>query len=485
VSRRILVGVLGAAVFAGVGLAAGGAVTGPSSSQSPYLLPSQPGVVTKSILTTGDAVKGYRLVGIPDGLGAFDNGDGTFTLLTNHELPNTTGAVRAHGAKGAFVSKWVIDESDLSVVSGQDLIQNVATWNTLTSTYNAPAKGVLFNRFCSATLPDVSALYAGGGLGFDGRLFMNGEETSGGRAFAHALDGTSWELPRLGKLAFENAVARPGGSARTVVISQDDTSGAGGVPNGEVYVYIGDKQSSGTPVEEAGLTNGNLYGIEVDNSLAESRATGFGATSMPFTLYPFGNVENWTGAQLQAASDPNITKFLRPEDGSWDPNDPAVYYFVTTDRANSPTQIGRSRLWRLTFSDVDHPAAGGTIEMLLDGTEGQEMLDNITVNDRGQVLAQEDVGENPRLGKIWLYDPPTDSLTELAAHDPARFENGGAKFITEDEESSGIIQAPFLGESWYLLDVQSHLASSDPELVEGGQLLAMHVPPGKFPKKGK
>jgi hypothetical protein len=484
VSRRILVGVLCGAVLAGAAWAAGGAVTGPSSSQSPYVVRSQPGVVTKSILTTGDAVNGYRLVGIPDGLGAFDNGDGTFTLLANHEIPNDKGIVRAHGGKGAFVSKWVIDKSDLSVVSGQDLIQNVATWDPNTSTYNAPGKGVVFTRFCSATLPDISALYAGGGLGFNGRLFMNGEETSGGRAFAHALDGTSWELPRLGKLAFENAVARPGGFAQTVVISQDDTSGAGGVANGEVYVYIGDKQSSGSPVEKAGLTNGSLYGIKVDDSLTESRSNGFAAASPHFSLYSFGNVENWTGAKLQTESDGHITKFLRPEDGSWDPANPAVYYFVTTDRPNSPTQDGRSRLWRLTFSDVGNPAAGGTIEMLLDGTEGQEMLDNITVDDRGQVLAQEDVGENPRLGKIWLYDPPTDSLTELAAHDPARFAAGGAQFQTEDEESSGIIPAPFLGEGWYLLDVQSHLVSSDPELVEGGQLLAMHVPPGKFPKKG-
>ena len=34
------------------------------------------------------------MVGIPDGLGAFDNGDGTFTVLMNHELGNTQG-VRA------------------------------------------------------------------------------------------------------------------------------------------------------------------------------------------------------------------------------------------------------------------------------------------------------------------------------------------------------------------------------------------------------
>src|ERR1044071_2041938 len=107
-----------------VGTVLANSITGPSSSQSPYLVRSQPGVVTKAILTVGDSVNlkpdgvtSYRMVGIPDGLGAFDNGDGTFTLLMNHEIPNTEGTARAHGNQGAFVSEWVINKSDLSVVS--------------------------------------------------------------------------------------------------------------------------------------------------------------------------------------------------------------------------------------------------------------------------------------------------------------------------------------------------------------------------------
>src|SRR5258705_3632683 len=91
-----------------------GSTAGPSSSQPPYVLRSVPGVVTKSILTVGDSVNlkpdgvtPYRMVGIPDGLGAFDNGDGTFTVLMNHEIASG-GAVRAHRANGAFVSRWII-----------------------------------------------------------------------------------------------------------------------------------------------------------------------------------------------------------------------------------------------------------------------------------------------------------------------------------------------------------------------------------------
>src|ERR671919_1766405 len=112
-------------------------ITGPSSSESPYLLRARSGVVTVSLLTVGDSVNlkpdgvtPYRMVGIPDGLGAFDNGDGTFTLLMNHELSSTAGVIRAHGARGAFVSKWTISSSDLEVLHGEDLIQSLHTWNS-------------------------------------------------------------------------------------------------------------------------------------------------------------------------------------------------------------------------------------------------------------------------------------------------------------------------------------------------------------------
>ncbi|MEI9807468.1 MAG: hypothetical protein WDO16_06040 [Bacteroidota bacterium] len=47
-------------------------------------MPVKNGVKFRSILSAGDAVGGYQMVGIPDGLGAFDNNDGTFTLLVNH-----------------------------------------------------------------------------------------------------------------------------------------------------------------------------------------------------------------------------------------------------------------------------------------------------------------------------------------------------------------------------------------------------------------
>lgn len=80
--------------------------------------------------------------------------------------------------------------STYEVLSGQDLIDRVATWNNATNSYNAPSKGpqYAFDRFCSADLPAVKAFFdAKSGAGTRDRIFMNGEETLNGRAFAHVV----------------------------------------------------------------------------------------------------------------------------------------------------------------------------------------------------------------------------------------------------------------------------------------------------------
>src|SRR5262245_18595398 len=104
--------------------------------------------------------------------------------------------------------------------------------------------------------------------------------------------------------------------------------------------------------------------------------------------------------------------------------------------------------------------------MLLDGTEGQLMFDNITVSQDGKITLCEDPGNADRVAKVWQYDPATASLTELAHHDPARFDpnlNGpgqpGPNFVTKDEESSGVVDICNIlgnaGEHTFLIDTQS------------------------------
>lgn len=478
---------------------AGAQNIGPSTSVEPYLLPSIDGVETIAILTVGDSIGGYRMVGIPDGLGAFRGRRGEFTLLMNHEITaGRPGIVRAHGSNGAFVSRWTIDQVTLEVLHGEDLAQSsndVFLWDTTLHQY---VRGTTqWQRLCSADLPEESAFFANG-LGTRERIFLDGEEIDTGRAWARVATGDhageAWQLPRLGRLSYENVVACPYPQEKTVVMLLDDGSlstapVATNFPS-EVCVYIGNKTRHGHPVEQAGLTNGALYGvmISVDGNAVTEESNDFGLGNGGtgyigagrFRLHNLGDVSNFTALQLEQASiDAGIARLQRVEDGAWDPrnrhnND---FYFVTT-----ASLTNNCRLWRLRFDDIEHPESGGTIEILLRGDEGHKMLDNVTIDRRGRILMDEDPGNTPRVSKVWLYQIATGELIQIAAHNPKFFDPAipaNPDFITQDEESSGIIDAShILGEGWFLLDVQAHKVNvGDPELVEGGQLLAMFVDP--------
>jgi hypothetical protein len=450
-------------------------VTGKNSSQAPYIASDNKEVELTSILTVGDvANNNYQMIGIPDGLGTYDNGNGTFTLVMNHELGNAVGGIRAHGSKGAFVSKWVIDKNDLSVIKGEDLIKKVNIWqNGSYTTYDSSSANAAtaFSRFCSADLPKVSSFYnASSGLGTQERIFMTGEESGAeGRAFGHIVTGanagTSYELPTLGNMSYENVMAHPNTGDKTVVAVTDDAT------PGQVYMHIGTKTNSGSEIDKAGLSNGKLYGIAV-SGLSTEVSTSFIAPKSAFTMVDLGSVKDSTGAAINTMSNAKgVTAFLRPEDGSWDPSNPNDFYFVTTNSFTAP-----SRMYRLHFSDINDFTKGGEITAVLDGTEGQKMLDNMTIDNYGHALLQEDPGNNVHIAKIWQYTIATDKLELLAYHNPDRFIAGGADYLTQDEESSGIIDLEeILGAGNFLFVQQAHY-NNGTTLVEGGQLLNIFNP---------
>jgi hypothetical protein len=501
-TQAISVLTLATVAIAGAGVWA--QLSGPgTSSQSVYVQPSLPVVTTKAVLSVGDtdSSRSYRMVGIPDGLGAFDNNDGTFTLVMNHELGNGVGLARAHGAKGAFVSKWIIDKSTLQVLSGSDLMREVYLWDTATQQSSTTTSAFAFNRFCSGDLPKVSAFYnAATGLGTQERIYMHGEE-GGATGFQMASVVTGPDAGKsyaLGKFnlatngagmtgivgAWENSLANPLPQDQTVVVATSD--GGTGIMTNAVAVYVGTKQATGTEVEKAGLTNGTLKFVNVVGNPLEIVNTTARAT----------NIVSGTRFTLSGTSS---TTFSRPEDGAWNPLDPNEFYFVTTDQLdqvsdNVGAQIGNTRLWRLTFDDIGNPSLGGKIDLLIDGRtvngEKVNMFDNITVNEHtGLIVLNEDVGNAAHNGKVWLYDPATDVLTRVARHDRSRFGDVNMAATTpfnQDEETSGVLDvSSILGAGMYLFVDQAHYAinAANPrgfdkpdELVEGGQLIAMRLP---------
>ncbi len=461
--------------------------TGPGSSRAPYLEPTDSGYAFISLITAGDIAgtnpdgSPRRAVGLMDGLGAYDNGDGTFTVLANHEINETLGIARRHGGKGAFVTRFVINKADLRVLNASDLMTNVYVFNTNTATF-ALGTNIVMGRFCSADLPAPTAFFnAASGKGSTQKIFMNGEEFSTeSRAWAHIVTGpeagNSWQLPRIGRGSWENIVASPFAQDKTIVAGLDDD----GTTDSQVYFYIGTKQTTGAnEVEKAGLLNGSLYGVSVAGLAQEVAGTTAGTRT--FTLFNLGDVSNIGFNDLEQHGNTNgVTAFMRVEDGVWDPANPRDFYFVTTASFTLP-----SRLWRLRFNDITNPEAGGVIDMLLDGTEGQKMFDNLGFDNDGNLILQEDVGNQAHNGKMWKYVITTDTLLQVVQHRPNLVTPGQTGFLTQDEEASGFIDVThILGYKSYLVVDQMHGAAgfgaagvpagaSITELVENGQLLLM------------
>lgn len=484
---------------------------GPSTAVAPYVQSLVPNTTITSILTVGESAGNYRMVGLPDGLGAYDNEDGTFTVLMNHEIADPLGIARTHGGKGAFVSEWVINKKTLEVISGGDLIQRVyrqlsdGRWEAV-PVNGSVGQSASFSRFCSADLAAKSAFFnKATRKGTKQRIFLNGEESAPTyqRGVAHVATGpdkgSSYVLPwtELAHGAWENLLANPYSGDKTVVIGTAD-----GGTNG-LYVYVGEKQRTGNDVEKAGLVGGAVYRVAVAGNLPETRAVDAG---LGLTVNKRGNYEGRFSLVAGADIGNGIsTKFLRPEDGAWDTENHNRFYFVTTDQMDAAKdgnrntdiaagQIGRSRLWALVFDDSSRPELGGKIEMLLDGTPSKgdyQMFDNMTVNDDGTLTLQEDAGNNQHNGKVWLFNPKTGNLTKIAGFNPVLFgDMNQPGLFTKDEETSGVIDVTeILGREnddkiYSLFVAQNHTKyngtvpgfPADPELVEGGQLLLMARP---------
>jgi autotransporter-associated beta strand protein len=505
------------AAAATVSLSAQSLITGPSSSQTPYLTPTAPGWSSTSILTVGDSIGGYLMVGIPDGLGAYSNGDGTMTVLANHELGNTVGTARSHGAIGAFVSKWVINTSTWQVISGGDLLTSAANqlmWNG--TTWAQPTTPYAIARLCSADLPKIEAFYdASSSFGYNGRIFLNGEETGAeGKGFAWIATGADagkvYELPHHGKYSWENALARsnygltPGAAnlLQTVVVGTDDTT------PGEVYAYIGTKTNVGNAIEKAGLANGQVYGIKVNSATGYTgavtleNATGINGTFLLAPIFTNATIAAKTGAEFQTASTAaGVTQFARPEDAHWIDHDSLI--FATTG-ATLNSVVVTSKIYQLDFnSDATNGilTTGGNISVLVNsanliGKDGQaaRSFDNLTVGDDGMLYVQEDPGNVAYIAKHWIINPTlgTQALREASAvqifeSDRNRFVTGGTQFQTLDEEHSGIIDITSIvndgvaGSKWFLVATQNHAAAtgaSAATLVEGGQFLALNYKAG-------
>ena len=261
---------------------------------------------------------------------------------------------------------------------------------------------------------------------------------------------------------------------------------------GQLWTYVGQKQSTGDAFEKAGLTTGTNYVADVVDQTVTDNTTfrdkvGKGVPA-PVTF----NEVNWNqnGAAQNAEAATDGLSLTRVEDGHWDPNNPRDFYFVTTEGGDTTPSPGTSSvprdgggLWRLRYKNIERPLDGATLTLLLDGSEAPYLSkpDNMAIDTHGNLLIQEDPGNNAAIARIVAYDVNTGRRGVVAQFDPALFSTaanpaGAPRPRTLDEESSGIIDAKdTFGDGKFVFDAQVHRTRTEPELVEEGQLLLLEV----------
>jgi hypothetical protein len=514
-NRKTTRRLIGAAFVAALALTATVAASGlAATSVKPYVVPVGGDYQVKALFSADDKVpllRGgagqlYRMVGIPDGLGAHPNGDGTSTLFMNHELGFTAQSEPVVGGpknRGAIVSQWILD-ADGDPVAGRRAYDQIFDEDTLLGP--APEVGneaqmpSQFARFCSGFL-------AGRAEGFDRPIYLTNEESTSPETFdgkgglsVAIFDSGLHTLPKLGRYSKENTNVQPRQGTRTVVFATED--GPATLDN-QLYMYVGtkDRSANATVLARSGLDNGKLYIFRSLDPARNSERT-FTSGSVTGQWVQIPNAENLTDAELEAASDAaGAMTFVRPEDGAFNPNNPNEFFFDTTG-SSSGTDDGVNELGRL-YSLRLHPgnplkpatlsvvynadtvvAAGGDIAISPDniGVSSRYLM----INEDGTTESRAVMAAKGRDGSIWRFDlvkGPVGAVgvdaataTRVAQLDPPG--RDGVAVGPGVWETSGIIDASALfGADTWLSDVQAHPPTTPPGgptvTVEDGQLFLL------------
>ena len=511
--------IVGAVVISGF---SAGAISAQSTAPT-YMEAVAPSVSLTPILSSGDVIGSYLIPGIPDGLGVMKDGN-RLRILTNQEWSSTNAVASVRNSaggqtRGSFISELTYNTKSGVVTSAKDFVSDVVWYNYVNNTYgkygSAPVgaaaadsfgtvnHGALLNRFCSSTLAPAGTFYdAKSKLGFEEPVYLTGEEGSDeSRAFAVNMQGQMVQLPGMGLAAWENMKPVPTGNKVTALMGSED----GSATDSQLWMYVGQKTKTGQWFEKAGLKNGNTYVLSSVASASVANDNEIRAKYGKGTAFKvgFSKVDNTLNgkAQNELARSLGI-ELSRVEDGHFDPKNPNDFYFVTTEsnkdpKATAPNPVTPTvtrdggALWKLSFADLANPAKGGTLTMLLDGSEAPYLSkpDNITIDDLGNVLIQEDPGNNAQVARVVAYRIKDGKLGVIAKFKDDMFTSGRPGFITQDEESSGVVDVTSMlkkgkgdKSSYYMLVAQIHStpALARPDIATGNALLAKAVEGGQW-----
>jgi hypothetical protein len=416
------------------------------NTATPMVVPFVEGVSIHTLITIGeaatqsttDAANGdaYIPVGIPDGQGVIDLGDGIIRLFTNSEVGRDKGYAYtlANGLEltGARVNYMDIDTATNTVINGglaYDTIidrKRVEVSDAQQINWQPDGSSIAetagFDRFCSANLVKANAF--GNGRGFEDNIFLLGEETSpdfpptvrdGTFQALDIANETLYAAPDLGYGSWESGtLLDTGRDDKVAVVLGDDYTDA------PIWLYIGEKDTSAGAgfLERNGLVGGQLY-TWVANDGSETPADLFGTgTKMGGTWTPI-EVQNTSmageegyddegyllGETLRAeARSAGAFFFSRPEDVDVNPVDGTQ--FVVNNTGDGDGEVNPTDLFGdVSIFDVDFNSQGNPISadltILYDGDtpelngvdssfKGIRNPDNLAWSADGYIYIQED-----------------------------------------------------------------------------------------------
>jgi hypothetical protein len=444
-----LAAIAGAVALTIAGSASSKKDPGFKTAKPAYLVPMVPGASVDRILSAGDTIGGYQMSGIPDGLGAYKDGQHSLQLLMNHELGRSFPAVPP--GVDARISKLTIDRKTHGVRAAQYLFTGQE----------------FYERFCSATLQKIKGT----------PYYLTGEEAipaghDGSSIVMNAETGTWTATPHFGHFEHENVVPVTG-FKKFMLVSTEDNFRVG-VPS-YLFAYIANSWKSAVSGNPA---HGSLYVWRALNP-AQTGFTMTKGSTVRGEFVPISQAENANDTTLKAAATAKgAFRFSRLEDTALAFQKSGRLYFADTgSKAGEATINGR--IYRLDINPSNPKKA--SVSLVLDSTvDDFANPDNLATSPQS-LMIQED-RENPNRGqysRILRYDFNDHSLTPVARVNTVNGSPG-------QWESSGIIWAGnLLGGGWWLTSVQAHTLTAPqpgPTLApnsstgEDGQLDALFVP---------